>query len=76
MIFFKDNTDGKKSSGRQNGGYEISEDGSRSNSGGQKASGEAGKKPSLKIGIVLPRQIFQQRRYQVGKRSPKKKKKG
>ena len=66
-LIFKDEIEAKRSSGLSKDGYDTSQDGLRPNNGGPKSSGESGKKPALKIGIVLPRQIFQQRRYQVKK---------
>ena len=57
----------KKQSGRRYGGTDVEENDVSEGTSRVSTTSNAGKKPSLKIGIVLPRQIFQQRRYQVRK---------
>ena len=55
----------KKQAGRKFGGADVEENDVSGETSRITTTSNAGKKPSLKIGIVLPRQIFQQRRYQV-----------
>lgn len=76
----QDDRDDNKTSSRRFGGTDAQEtdDASKSlspspsstsssgtSASGSEATSNVGKKPALKIGIVLPKQIFQQRRYQV-----------
>jgi hypothetical protein len=58
----------RKPSGRRYEGSEDVDSTSRpydTTSASASSASSLGKKPTLKIGIVLPKQIFQQRRYQV-----------